>query len=77
MKEHTKTLREGVIDYLEGSSNSAAMAERAFGITEEEVLDICVETGLEQCDCCGWWDRQHYMDNEGGDWLCNTCYGAD
>lgn len=73
----TSSRAREVAEYLDGSSKSAAEAAEQLGLTEEEVLDLAVLGGVDNCAGCGWWSPIEEMTSDGADLLCEECASAD
>lgn len=55
----------------EGTTTSVPALADQFDIPEYQIEELLAERGIEACDGCGWWFRDH--GGPGDDLLCEDC----
>lgn len=71
-------IRDNIADALEGTCLSDSLVAAQLGLTEEQIEKaMAFGVGVEVCAECGWWARDHDMQDVDGNLICNDCLGPD
>lgn len=71
--EWSYDFREAFKSYLLGSCKGLHEAEHAFGVSEDEAIDLIGESDIECCSSCGWWYEDYDLTDSDGDLVCRDC----
>jgi len=69
----TPEIAQDICEYTRGTCKSEGEIAQAFDLTEDEVLSVLADAGIEVCEVCGWWVAEDELAESDFQIICLEC----
>jgi hypothetical protein len=66
-------LAKRIADLAEGTCKSESELADKFEVDEDQVIEACLDFGIERCMGCGWWCESGELEEVDNEFYCGDC----